>query len=389
MEREAMPGNTEQASVRRVPFGVFLPVGNGGFIMSATSPRIPGTYDYNREVTRLAEDLGLGFVVSMARWRGWGGSTGQWNRTIESITTTAGLAEATDHIRLFMTIHTNAFHPAVAAKMVATIDEICGGRAGVNLVAGSNPLDHGQMGIYPDVPHAELYDIATEWITVAKRLWAEERVDFDGHYYHLTDCFSNPKPVQGADVPVLCAATSDTGMRFTTNHATATLMNGRDLDDLVASGVRAKQLATELNSSTQTVGLLMIVPGATDEEARARVDLYTEGADVEALYNRAWEFSQSAKEWGRDEAKAREARRMFAADNKTPLAITQNAAVGTPESIARQIADVVHDGDFDWIAMYFPDYIADLETFGKEVMPLLPQYGIEPTTGLPERVTAG
>ena len=47
-------------------------------------------------------------------------------------------------------------------------------------------------------------------------------------------------------------------------------------------------------------------------------------------------------------------------------------AVGTPETIARQMAEVIHDGDFDWIAMYFPDYIADLDTFGREVMPLLP-----------------
>ena len=82
------------ASARKVPFGVFLPVGNGGFIMSSTTPQTPGTYEYNREVTELAEELGLGFVVSMARWRGWGGSTGQWNRTIESITTTSGFKSA-------------------------------------------------------------------------------------------------------------------------------------------------------------------------------------------------------------------------------------------------------------------------------------------------------
>jgi len=374
--------------MRRVPFGVFLPVGKGGFIMSSATPETPGTYDHNRRVTRLAEELGLGFVVSMARWRGWGGETGQWDRTLESITTTAGLAEATERIRLFTTIHTNAIHPAVAAKMVATIDEISGGRVGVNLVAGSNPLDHGQMGIFADVPHSELYEIATEWLTVAKLLWTADHVDYDGRHYSLTDCMSRPKPVQGGDVPVLCAATSDTGMRFTTEHATATLMNGTDLDDLVSSGQRAKRLADELHATTQSVGLLMVVPGETDEAAQARVDRYNAAADVEALQNRAFEFSQSAKEWGRDEARAREARKMFAADHKTPLAITRNAAVGTPETIARTMAGVIHDGDFDWIAMYFPDYIDDLRTFGRDVLPLLGAYGIEPTTGLPERVPA-
>lgn len=371
--------------MRRVPFGVFLPVGKGGFIMSSAAPPTPGTYEHNRQVTQLAEELGLGFVVSMARWRGWGGMTGQWDRTLESLTTTAALAEATERIRLFTTIHTNVFHPAAAAKMVATIDEISGGRAGVNLVAGSNPLDHGQMGLFADVPHSELYEIATEWLTVVKLLWSEERVNFTGGRYTLTDCMSSPKPIQGSGVPVLCAATSDTGMRFTIEHATATLMNGTNLDNLVESGQRAKRLAAEMNGSTQAVGLLMVVPGETDAAARARVDAFNAAADVEALQNRSFEFSQSAKEWGRDEARAREARQMFLADHTTPAAITQNAAVGTPATIARELARVIHDGDFDWIAMYFPDYIEDLRIFGTEVLPLLAEYGIEPTTGLPSR----
>ena len=368
-------------AVRTVPFGVFLPVGDGGFIMSTTRPETPGTYDYNRRVTCLAEELALDFVVSMARWRGWGGATGHWDRTIESLTTSAGLAEATEHIRLYTTIHTNAFHPAVAAKMVATIDEISNGRVGVNLVAGSNPLDHGQMGICPDVSHAELYEIATEWVTVVKRLWAEDRVNFEGRYYRLVDCMSNPKPLQGPGLPILCAATSDTGVRFTMDNATATLMNAGNLDELVESGQRAKRLAREAGGTTQTVGLLMVVPGETDAAAQARVDLYNEGADVEALFNRAWEFSQSAKEWGKDEALARESRRMFAADQKTPLAITRNAAVGSVDTIAREIARVVIEGDFDQIAMYFPDYIEDLRIFGEQILPELHNYGVQPAGG--------
>lgn len=360
---------------KRVPFGVFLPVGEGGFILSTTRPETPATYEYNRRVTCLAEELGLDFVVSMARWRGFGGITGHYDRTIESLTTTAGLAQATNRIRLFTTIHTNAFHPAVAAKMVATIDEISNGRVGVNLVAGSNPIDHGQMGIYPDVPHNELYDIAREWITVVKRLWTEDRVDFEGRYYRLIDCMSNPKPLQQPRPPVLCAATSDTGMRFTMEEVDASLVNGIDLDGLKASGARAKRLAEEAGGTTQTVGLLMVVPGETDDAARARVDLYNEGADVEALLNRAFEYSQSAKEWGRDEAKARESRKMMSA-NGTPVAVPKGAVVGTPDTIADELAAVIAEGEFDQIAMYFPDYIADLETFGREILPRLADRGI-------------
>jgi pyrimidine oxygenase len=142
--------------VRAVEFGVFLPVGQGGFVVSTQRPPTPATYAYNRQVTRLAEELGLGFVISQARWRGFGGPSGHNDVTLESLVTMTGLAECTTRLKLFGTIHTMAFHPAVAAKMVATMDEIAGGRIGINLVAGSNPIDHGQMGIWRDLSHAEL-----------------------------------------------------------------------------------------------------------------------------------------------------------------------------------------------------------------------------------------
>jgi pyrimidine oxygenase len=358
-----------------VECGVFLPVGQGGFIVSTTRPHTPARYAYNRQVVQLAEELGLGFVISQARWRGFGGPSGHNDVTLESITTTAGLAECTRRIKLFCTIHTMAFHPAVAAKMVATIDEISGGRVGVNLVAGSNPIDHGQMGIWRDLDHAELYEVATEWIAVAKRLWTEPRVDFLGKHYQLVDCMSDPKPLQRPNPPILCAATSDTGMRFTVAHADASLVNGVDTADLVRNGQRARRAAVEMRGTTRTVGLVMCVPGATDAEARARIDGFNAGADVEALVTRAWEFSQGAKEWGRDENLRREALKNFP-DGRTPAAITRNVVVGSVDSLVRQISAVVEEGQFDWLGFYFPDYVADLEVFGREVLPRLVAEGV-------------
>ncbi len=358
-----------------VEFGVFLPVGQGGFIVSTTRPPTPATYAYNRQVVQLAEELGLGFVISQARWRGFGGPSGHNDVTLESMTTMAALAECTRRIQLFCTIHTMAFHPAVAAKMVATMDEISGGRIGVNLVAGSNPIDHGQMGIWRDLDHAQLYEVATEWLTVAKRLWTEPRVDFDGKHYHLVDCMSNPKPIQQPNPPILCAATSDGGMRFTIQYADASLVNGADRDDLKRNGRRAKELATDMGGSTRTVGLVMLVAGDSDADAQARVDHFNAGADVEAMVARAREYSQSAKEWSRDEALRRETLKNFP-DGRTPAAITRNAVVGSVETLVEQITDVIEGGDFDWLGFYFPDYIADLEVFGRHVLPRLVASGV-------------
>jgi pyrimidine oxygenase len=358
-----------------VEFGVFMPVGEGGFVVSTNRPATPATYQYNRQVTLLAEELGLGFMISQARWRGFGGPSGHNDATLESLTTMTGLAECTTRIRLFGTIHTMAFHPAVAAKMVATMDEISCGRIGINLVAGSNPIDHGQMGIWRDFSHAELYEVAQEWLSVATRLWSEDRVDFSGNYYQLVDCMSNPKPVQKPRPPILCAATSDAGMRFTIEHADASLVNGADVEDLKRNGRRAKELAASMGRTTKTVGLVMFVPGETDAQARARVDYYNTGADVEALTARALEYSQGAKEWSRDETLRRETRRNFP-DGRTPAAITRNSVIGSPQTLANQLEDVIHGGDFDWLGFYFPDYLADLGIFGREVLPRLVERGV-------------
>jgi pyrimidine oxygenase len=358
-----------------VEFGVFLPVGQGGFIVSTTRPPTPATYSYNRQVTRLAEDLGLGFVISQARWRGFGGPSGHNDVTLESVTTSAGLAEATNRIKIFCTIHTMAFHPAVAAKMVATIDEISAGRVGINLVAGSNPIDHGQMGIWRDLDHAELYDVAREWITVANRLWTEERVDFEGAHYHLVDCMSNPKPVQKPRPPILCAATSDTGIRFTLDYADASLVNGVDVEDLKRNGLRAKQLAHDAGQSGRTVGLVMLVAGETDEAAQARVRQFNAGADLQAMATRAWEFSQSAKEWSRDETLRREQLKN-SLDGRAPSAMTRNAIVGSPETLFRGVAELIEQAQFDWLGFYFPDYLADLDVFGRQVLPRLVDAGL-------------
>src|ERR1700761_9788998 len=95
-----------QGSEKRVELGVFIPVGNGGWITSTTSPQLPATYEYNKAVTLLAEDLGFDFALSMAKWRGYGGPGQHWDFTLESLSTMASLAEATTRIHPWATVPT-------------------------------------------------------------------------------------------------------------------------------------------------------------------------------------------------------------------------------------------------------------------------------------------
>jgi pyrimidine oxygenase len=131
---------------KEVEYGVFMPVGEGGWIRSTTAPPVPATYAYNRQVAILAERIGLDFLLAMAKWRGFGGASHHWDTPLESMTVSTALAEVTSRVRLIPTVHTLAFNVALVAKMPATLDQIAHGRAGLNVVSGWFRDELGQDG---------------------------------------------------------------------------------------------------------------------------------------------------------------------------------------------------------------------------------------------------
>jgi pyrimidine oxygenase len=349
--------------------GVFIPVGNGGWITSTKSPQTPSTYQFNRQVTVLAEKLGFDFVLSMAKWRGYGGPSQHWDQTLESLTTMCGLAEATTRIGVWGTVHTMIFHPAVVAKMAAVIDQISGGRFGLNLVAGSNPYDQGQMGLWRDLDHAGRYRLAEEWITVAKRLWTEERVNHAGEFYTLEDCVSAPKPRRMP--PIICAGASDRGFRFTVENCSGGFFIGSDSDDFVNTGLRAKKMAAELNRPDfKTYALFMIIPGETDQDAQRRVDLYVEGADIVALNAQSFEYSADRS------FKQNTSANMFVRQGSAASPFMSVPVRGAPRTIGRKLADLVRRAKLNGVIAVMPDFIDDLHIIGTDVVAALAGEGI-------------
>ena len=112
----------------------FCPATNNGWIISKNSPQFLPTYALNREICAVAERIGFSYVFSMAKWRGFGGETDFWKYSIESMTLMAGLAPVTQNLRLIGSVAPALIHPAVFAKTAATLDDIAGGRLGINIV---------------------------------------------------------------------------------------------------------------------------------------------------------------------------------------------------------------------------------------------------------------
>src|SRR5579875_1901977 len=114
--------------------GVFIPIGNNGWLISTTSPQYLPSFELNREVTQKAERYGLDFALSMIKLRGFGGPSQFWDYNLESFTLMAGLAAVTKRIELFATIGVLTMPPPLVARMAVTIDSIAPGRFGVNVI---------------------------------------------------------------------------------------------------------------------------------------------------------------------------------------------------------------------------------------------------------------
>ena len=133
--------------------GVFIPIGNNGWLISETSPQYMPSFELNKTVTQTAERYGFDFALSMIKLRGFGGKTQFWEHNLESFTLMAGLAAVTSRIKIFATAATLTMPPAIVARMASTIDSIAPGRFGINLITGWQKAEYDQMGLWPGERH--------------------------------------------------------------------------------------------------------------------------------------------------------------------------------------------------------------------------------------------
>jgi len=357
-------------AMKNVELGVFLPVGNNGWIMSSTSPQFMPTWELNRDVTVLAEEIGFDYVFSMAKWRGIGGATKFWDCSIESLTLMSALAPVTKRLRLVCSVAPTIIQPAVFAKMAATLDAVSGGRLTVNIVSAGNFVEYSQMGLYPEDFESYRYEYTEEWLRIVKALWTEPSVTFQGRYFTLEDCRSDPKPLQQPHPPIVCATNSERGFRFVAEACDEAFLAGMT-EELRASTKALKQMAEEHARRVKTETLIVLIPADTDEDAQRLVMHYRQGADWQAI---AQVYDRTSS--GSNDRDLNDIAQRF--DAPRYLYYYAPAYAGGPETIADAIEDLAVNGGVDGLVVTFPDYIEGLTKFGRDVMPILKTRGLHP-----------
>ena len=114
----------------------------------------------------------------------------------EAWITLAALGARVPRLRIGTLVAGNTYrHPAVLAKMAATLDHITDGRVVLGLGSGWQENEHRQYGI-PFYTVAERLQRLDEACQVIKLLFTEREASFAGRFYQLEHASLEPKPVQ-------------------------------------------------------------------------------------------------------------------------------------------------------------------------------------------------
>jgi len=338
------------------------------------------TWANSLAMARLADDAGLEAIVPIARWKGYldGKPDHPSNDVLDVFAWAAGLAQATRHTAVFATSHAPTSHPLVVAKQSATIDAISGGRFALNVVGGWNRREFDMFGINL-LEHDQRYVYLEEWLQILRKLWTDPtEFDYESKNFHMKKAISRPQPLQKGGIPIMNAALSPTGMRFSAKNSQIGLISphGNTPEEWRPQVEAYKKMAREeFGREIQLWTNVSVVQRDTQKEAEDYLHRYSvEYLDTEVLDSIMLTITTENNIPLGSERLAFMRRRM-AVGAGHPL-------IGSPQSIAEQLQAISRIG-IDGVIMTWVDYIDGVKRFTREVLPLLEQAGLRKPFGRP------
>ena len=340
---------------------------------------------------------------------------------LEPLTVLTAMARATERIGLVTTVSSTFWDPFHAARLLASLDHISGGRAGVNVVTSMTDDEARNHGMTALPGHGRRYARAEEFIEALQGLWdswpaASILADPDGAYvdparlrppHHRGESFAVagplnvPSPPQGRPV-LFQAGASEPGRALAARHAEGIYAVAWDLES-------ARDYRTDLRARAAALGrepdALAVLPGlvayvaSTEEEARRRkAELDARLPVADSLRQLSFFIGQDAADWELDAPvpplppleeftgpKGRYATvlRILRTDRPTVRELLGLLAaggghatvIGTPESVADEIERWVDGGAADGFNLMPPTLPGGIEEFVDQVVPILQRRG--------------
>lgn len=133
--------------------------------------------------------------------------------SFDPFTLGATIAAVTKNLKIIIALRPNTLYPTVAAKALATLDQLSKGRAVVHFIAGGNDTEQAREGDF--LNKEERYERLEEYIKILRRVWSSaEPFDWEGKYYQFKGFSSHVRPANGSTIPVSVGGSSDAAYRI-------------------------------------------------------------------------------------------------------------------------------------------------------------------------------
>lgn len=346
--------------------GIFAANADGGLTFTKVPERWRADWDDVLALARLADRAGFDFYLPIARWLGYGGDTEPRLHSFETLTSAAAIAQATDNIAVFATVHAPFVHPVFAAKALATIDQVSHGRAGLNIVCGWNEPEYGLFG---EQKIDDVYRLGYEWQGIVERLLAGEGpFDFNGEFFQLRGVIGRPTGVQQPSPVTISAAFSPAGRDFAVRTSDALFTTFVDFQSAAehVADIRARAAAAARSVDIYTT--CHVVCRESQQEAEAYYEHYAVNCCDDSAVDNNMRMKKSMS--GSHDAVAYELhRKRFAGGNGTyPL-------IGTPEHIVETMVRMAATG-YAGTTLSFVNFLQELPLVIDRVLPLMREAGL-------------
>jgi alkanesulfonate monooxygenase len=273
----------------------------------------------------------------------------------------------------FLLAHRPGFvAPPVAARKLATLDQLCGGRLAVHIISGGSDADQAKDGDWTD---AEMrYRRSAEYIGLLRRCWTEPQpFDHEGEFYRTRGTYSEIRCRQNPHIPIYGGGGSDAAIRALAPELDTYMLWGEPLKETAAFMDRVRRAAGPLGRnpgfSLSTRPILGRTEGEAWDRARDILD--------RVLARRGAAPAPQRQNVG--------SKRLLAAAAEaelhdtclwTPLAIAtgaqgnSTALVGTPDTVARAMLEYYKLGATSLLIRGY-DPRPDAVRYGEELIPRL------------------
>src|SRR5438132_12037169 len=284
----------------------------------------------------------------------------------------AHAASVTERLGFLLAHRPGFVMPPLAARKLATMDQLSGGRLAVHIITGGSDADQAKDGDWTD--RAARYRRLAEYLSLLRRTWTDPApFDHQGEIYRTRGTYSEIRCRQQPYIPIYGGGGSDEAIRALAPHVDVYMLWGEPLQHtaLFMDRVRreAEACGRGLTFSLSTRPILAPTEGEAWDRARAILD--------RVMANRGGAPPPQRQNIG-SQRLLRAAAEAEVHDTClwTPLAAATGASgnstalVGTPEVVARALLEYYKLGATSLLIRGY-DPRPDAVRYGEELIPRL------------------